>query len=386
MTNSPLSAADVTRIRQDLPAVQQVRYLNAGSLGPLPRPAIEAMARVREYDEGTRQGADHWDRLAALQQEARARLAQLVGTSSTQVALMHTTHEALNACLWGLELEPGESIVTTDEEHPGLLVPLRHLRARCGTEVRSAPWGGDDDAFVDALLGQVGPRTRAVALSHVSWSSGRIAPLRAIADALPGQVRLVVDGAQSAGVLPIDPADGWHAYTVSGQKWPCGPNGSGALVLQDPEAWAPTFGAYMQVTDHEEILTSGVVATAGRFEQSQEALEPLAGIAASLQWLDEVVGIARAQAHARALNARARAGLELAGVDPARLHGHAHLLAIDTPDRGAMATSAALLDDGTLVRPVGDTRIRASFAAWNTPAEVDALVRQLTPHLTAPPR
>jgi L-cysteine/cystine lyase len=381
MTGRAIDDATLAVIRAQLPAIHGPAYLNAGTMGPMPLSAIAAMDAERDYDERTRQTVDHWDRLTDLQHRARTAITRLTGVADEQVALMHTTHEALNSCLWGLDLRPGQSVVTTDEEHPGLLVPLRHVRARLGVEVQIARWCDGDEQFVDAVLAQVGSTTRAVALSHVSWTSGRIAPLRMLREALPDGVRLIIDGAQSAGVLQVDPADGWDAYTVSGQKWPCGPNGSGGLAMCDPEAWLPTFGAYTQVTDFDDILGSDVVAEGRRLEQSQEALGPLAGLAASVHWLVDEVGLQAVHEHARAMNARARAALQATGVDPASLHGHDHLLAIDTPAGRAAAIAEQLVQDGVMVRPLGDSRLRASFGCWNTRAEIDLLCDRLAPHL-----
>lgn len=375
--NAPLNHATLDTFRAQLPAVQSVAYLNAGTLGPLPQPAIDAMDAERDYDVQVRQDALHWDRLLHVQVQARAELARLTGVAPDQVALMHSTHEGLNACIWGLDLRAGDVIVTTDEEHPGLLVPLRHARARLGVEVRTAAWKDDDDQLVDAICAQVDARTRAVALSHVSWLSGRIAPLAALRAALPAHVRIIVDGAQSAGVIPIEASAGWDAYTVSGQKWPCGPNGSGCVALADPEAWLPTAGAYMQITDHENILSSPVVADGRRLEQSQEALLPLAGIAASLAWLLDDVGVARAHAHARHLNARLRSQLSSTGIHETMLHGSDHLLALDTPSGNAPEICAALLDAGLLTRPLETARLRISFGCWNTEAEIDELASAL---------
>jgi L-cysteine/cystine lyase len=361
----------VQRIRSQLPAVQRVAYLNGGTLGPLPGAAIEAMAIEREYDEHTRQSIDLWDRLTHRQQQARTALGRLTGVSADHVALMHSTHEALNACLWGLDLRDGDAVVTSDEEHPGLLVPLRHVRDRLGVEVRTAAWCDDDDALVERVCELVDDRTRAVAVSHVSWVSGRAFPLRRLRESLGESVRIIVDGAQSAGVLAVDPADGWDAYTVSGQKWPCGPNGSGALALRDPTAWQPTYGAFMQVVDHVDVLGCELVGDGRRLEQSQEALAPLAGIAASIDWLLDDVGLDHAIGHARSLNARARIALAAGGIDTDRMHGRNHLLAIDVPDARAVEVSTHLLERGVLVRPLGERRIRVSFGCWNTAEEVD---------------
>jgi len=366
---SPFDVDEIALIRSQLPATYDIAYLNAGTLGPLPLVTIEAIAAEQRYDSTVRHDATFWDRLQAAQHAARAALVTLTGMGSAHVALMHSTHEGMNACLWGLDVRDGDNVVTTDEEHPGLLIPLRHVRDRTGVDVRVATWKDDDEAFVASILSRVDARTRAVALSHVSWVSGRVAPLRGLREALPHGVRVIVDGAQSAGVYPIDASDGWDAYSVSGQKWPCGPNGSGGLALADPEAWRPTYGAYMQLLEPADFRDSAVVADGRRLEMSQEALVPLVGFAASVGWIAGEVGITRAHAHARACNAHVRRRLTSAGVEEDRLQGHSHLLCIDLHDAPVLATS--LYDAGFLVRSLSDDRLRLSFGCWNTVSELD---------------
>ncbi|MCZ4497269.1 MAG: cysteine desulfurase [Thermoleophilia bacterium] len=370
---SPISSDELEIIRAELPAATAANYLNAGTLGPLPRRTGEVMAEQLRRDVEQRQDPELWPRLTQLQLAARSALTSLTGVGVEQVALMHTTHEAINVCLWGLELDASDSIVTTDEEHMGVLVPLRHVIARCGVELRIAPWVEGDAAFVESMLRHVDASTRAIVVSHVSWVTGRVAPLRELRDALPDGCRLIVDGAQSAGVFKVDPSDGWDAYTVSGQKWPCGPNGSGGLALIDPEAWLPTFGSGMQVEDYTQPLTSPIVADGRRFESSQEAMAPLAGFANSVGWLVEDVGLWRARAHGQALNARAR--MHFASfIDETALMGAEHLLCVDVGAGTADSIAVALDAQGISIRNLGPDRIRLSFGCWNTPAEIDAAV------------
>lgn len=376
MSAAPFDAAELARIRAELPAVATSTYLNAGTLGPMPRVAIEAMRVEQEYDVQRRQCAQLWERLGALQVQARGAVTSLTGVGPEQAALMHTTHEGINTCLWGLDVGPDDDIVTTNEEHPGVTVPLRHLHDRTGCAVRVASWdASSDEAFVDAVLAACTPATRAVVISHVSWVTGTVAPLRALRDALAPGVRVIVDGAQSAGVLATDPGDGWDAYTVSGQKWPCGPNGSGGLALVDPQAWKPTFGAYMQVVDPSAATTSPIVTEARRFETSQEAMIPLAGFTASVDWLMREVGLRRAVAHARERNQQARA--RLAGTIGDRMvdvHGDIHLLCVELRDPVAEHVAAQLCRADISIRSLSPTRIRLSFGAWTTPGEVDLAV------------
>ncbi len=378
--DSPISGDELQHLREQLPATSSVAYLNSGSFGPLPKVTLAAMLEQDTYDAEFRQDTDHWERLSSLQQGAREALTKLTGVTRDQVALMHTTHEGLNACLWGMDLRAGDNVVTTDEEHPGLLVPLRHVRHRLGVDVRTMHWEDDDDAFVDRVLAKVDERTRAVALSHVSWVSGRTAPLRRLREGLGDGVRIIVDGAQSGGVFEVDLADGWDAYTISGQKWPCGPSGSGGLALRDPEAWLPTYGAYTQVVDYDDFLGSPLTPEARRLEMSQETLAPLAGFAASVQWIVGEVGLARARAHGRACNVRAREMLASTGFDPTTFMGHDHLLAIDVPRADEIAT--ALYDDGFLIRSLSPERLRLSFGFWNTAEEVEGCIEALCARAT----
>ncbi|HEU4702698.1 MAG TPA: aminotransferase class V-fold PLP-dependent enzyme, partial [Conexibacter sp.] len=178
-------APPLAALRAQFPALERLAYLNAGTNGPLPFEAIAA-ARVqlaRELDEGRASGP-HFERRAQLAQELRAAYAERVGCTAEDLALTTSTTDGVARVLLGLDLRSGEEIVTSDEEHPGVLGPLVGQRAR-GVEVTVAPWSEVADA--------VRPRTRLVVCSHVSWRSGRHAPL----DALRAlDVPVLLDGAQ----------------------------------------------------------------------------------------------------------------------------------------------------------------------------------------------
>ena len=138
------------------------------------------------------------------------------------------------SCWAASRSRPGDEIVTTDNEHAGLLEPLAALTRRYGVVVRVAEALQSADPL-DAIAAQIGPRTKVVALSHVLWANGRILPLREIAEAAHAAgAPLLVDGAQGVGAIDVDPAAlGADAYAGPGQKWLCGPNGVGFLWLAD---------------------------------------------------------------------------------------------------------------------------------------------------------
>src|SRR4051794_32292409 len=162
----------------------------------------------------------HFQRLRDLSGRLRAAYAQRVGAAADDVAVTTSTSEGMVRVLAGLELRPGDEILTSDEEHPGLYGPLAAARDRFGVRVRAVPLADLPDA--------VGPETALVACSHVSWVNGTVAPaaLREV------DVPVLLDGAQGAGAVATDVGElGCDFYAAAGQKWLCGPVGTGLLYV-----------------------------------------------------------------------------------------------------------------------------------------------------------
>jgi L-cysteine/cystine lyase len=136
--------------------------------------------------------------------------------------LTGSTTDGVNTVIAGLDLRPGDEILTTDEEHPGLLAPLGRAGVRHGVSVREVPFA--------ELANAVTSSTRLVACSHVSWVSGRIVDTEALtATGVP----VLLDAAQAIGAIPVDVEElGCAFYAASGQKWLCGPEGSGCLYVR----------------------------------------------------------------------------------------------------------------------------------------------------------
>src|SRR5215204_2432574 len=147
---------DVDAFRAEFPVLERRAYLNTGTDGPIPRRGLEAAQdSLRIETENGRAGSDHWERVAPL-----------LGCDTQEVALTRAATDGINAALHALGLGPGDEIVTSDEEHPGLLAPLGLARRR-GVDVRVVPF--------DELADAVRPTTTLVACSHVSWVSGQVA-------------------------------------------------------------------------------------------------------------------------------------------------------------------------------------------------------------------
>ena len=130
-----------TDLRSLFPVMERLAYLNTGSVGPMPTTAADA-ART-ELDDAVingRGGKAHFDRLIEMGDRLRARVARLMGAAPGEIALTGATTDGVNAVIAGLDLRPGDEVLTSDEEHPGLLAPLASARERRGVKVRVAPF------------------------------------------------------------------------------------------------------------------------------------------------------------------------------------------------------------------------------------------------------
>jgi L-cysteine/cystine lyase len=221
------------------PVLERIAYLNAGTFGPLPRPVAEAVADgvARDLSEG-RSGLPYFLETIALRADLRARIAALVGAEPEQIALTTSTTDGCGIVLRGLGLEAGDEIVTTTDEHFGLLGPVA---ASGATVVVVEP-------DPDRILAAVTRRTRLIATSQVLWTTGAVLPLAELRER--SGVPVLADGAQSVGAIPAT-AGGVDFLTVSGQKWLCGPDATGALVVREPDRLALPSPGYFAQSSHE---------------------------------------------------------------------------------------------------------------------------------------
>jgi L-cysteine/cystine lyase len=213
---------ELPALRQQFPVLESLAYLNAGTDGPLPRAAVQAAQEelAREARDGRTRA--HFERRHELGDALREAYAGLLGCGSEELALTTCTSEGIWIVVSGLGLGEGDEILTSDEEHPGLLGALQAAQELRGVSVRSVS--------LQDLAGSLAANTRLVACSHVSWVGGAIAPA-ALAE-LPAEVPVLLDGAQGVGAVPVDVrALGADAYAGSGQKWLCGPDGLGMLYV-----------------------------------------------------------------------------------------------------------------------------------------------------------
>ena len=355
---------DPAEFRAQFPVFESVAYLNAGTEGPVPRATAEAVhERLRRDIEDGRAGRAYFDQVMDLAARSRAAYASLLGASPEEVALTGSTTDGVNTILGGLSLAPGEEILTSDEEHPGLLAPLRLARVRHGVSIRVVPFA--------EIADQVGPRTRLIACSHVSWVNGSVADVPAL---VATGVPVLLDAAQALGAISVD----MHAlncdfYAASGQKWLCGPEGSGCLYVRPDrlDELEPPWPGYTTLSDHEDILGSPLAETAARLDHGFPSAQRSTWALASLGMREEV-GWEWVQTRAADLAARLAAALSRHGLAVAP-RGRSTLVSWSVerePDEEVDRLAAA----GFRIRsiPAGGL-VRASVGAWNSEEELDRL-------------
>ena len=329
----------------------------------MPRAAVEAAERelASELDEG--RGRAHFERRFELQDELRAGYAELLRATVDDVALTTSTSEGLGKVLAGMDIGPGDEIVTSDEEHPGLIGPLIAARER-GAEIRAVPFADLADA--------VRPRTTAVACSHVNWRTGAIAPA-ALAE---------VDVPSSSTVRRVRARSPSTWASSAAPLLGVGPEVAVRRRRHRPALLAPAFRdrvrtiapSYLSFEDASRGFDSPLKPDARRHDTPSLPRESPAFSAAALAVLRE--------ADFAAVLAR---GPLLAAMLAERLSAHGrtvaprdHTTLVAFEDDDPEATRDRLRDAGVLVRNLpGTPLVRASVGAWSSEDDLERLLAEL---------
>ena len=398
----PAPAYDVQRIRADFPILElevngkPLVYLDNAATSQKPRAVIDAVSRFYGSENANIHRGVHYlsERATVAYDAVRARVARFLNAASpSEIVFTRGTTEGINlvAQSWGRStLKAGDEILITGMEHHSNIVPWQLVAAQTGATVRAVPITDSGELDLKAFDRLLTDRTRLLAVVHLSNALGTINPVRwMISHARERGIVTLVDGAQSAPHLPVDvQALDCDFFAFSGHKV-FGPTGIGALYGRASllEAMPPWQGG----GDMIETVTleqSTWAQPPARFEAGTPPIAQAIGLGAALEYV-EAVGRSAIGAWEEELLAYAteRVG-ELGGV---RIIGTARekasVLSFVVEGVHPHDVGAVLDDEGVAIRtghhcaqPVMHrfgvpATARASFAFYNTRAEVDALVR-----------
>ena len=352
--------------RAQFPVLERLAYMNAGTNGPLARSTAEAMAEQERADlKLGRGGSAYFERELELRDRVRAKLAAAVGAPPESLSLATSTTNGCNIVLAGLDLRPEDEVLTTDGEHFGLLGAVATSPAQVRVaEVRDLT---PDESF-DVLHAAVTPKTRLIALSHVCWVTGNRFPIAELREAtgLP----VLADGAQSAGAIAVEATE-VDFYAFSCQKWLCGPDSMGGLVVRDPESLTVAAPSYLSQQGYEPTGAFTPRDGAARFDPGWTPPPSLAG-------LDAALDLAPEGRFERGAENAARCRELIVERFEVLTHPGQGTLVTFRVDGDTAELVRRLYAEGVVVRDIpGHGLLRVSCGWWNSDEDVDRLLGAL---------
>jgi cysteine desulfurase / selenocysteine lyase len=393
---------DMERIRADFPILQekirgrQLVYLDNAATSQKPKSVIDAIVRYYEHDNANIHRGVHYlsERATEEYEMARKVVQSFLGAAhSNEIIFLRSTTEAINlvAQTYGrTHVGPGDEVLITGMEHHSNIVPWQLLCEEKQAKLRVAPINDDGELILDEFEGLLGPRTRIVAVGHVSNALGTVNPVATIAEmAHARNVPVLVDGAQAAPRLPVNVQElDCDFYAFSGHKT-YGPTGIGVLYGKAPflEAMPPYQGGGDMISSVTFEKTS-YNKVPHKFEAGTPDMSGAVGLRAAIEYLNQI-GMDNIASHEHELLTCATESVsnlpgvrligtarEKAGVLSFAVEGvHPHDIGTILDQEGIAIRTGHHCAQPLMERFGVDATARASFGLYNTEDEIDALVR-----------
>ena len=396
---------DINKIRADFPILSRevngkpLVYLDNGASAQKPQVVIDAITRAYGHEyANVHRGLHYLSNLATDKYEAvRGTVARFLNAGSEdEIVFTSGTTEGINLVAYGWampRLEAGDEIVLSVMEHHANIVPWHFLRERQGVVLKwvdvDSTGALDPQAMIDAIT----PRTKLVAVTHLSNVLGTKVDVKTITEAAHAKgVPVLVDGSQAAVHMPVDVQDiGCDFYAVTGHKL-YGPSGSGAIYIKADRM--KEMRPFMGGGDMIREVTRDTVTYNDppmKFEAGTPGIVQTIGLGAALEYMMDL-GMENIAAHEERLRdyAVSRLGginwLQIQGTTPDKaaifsftMDGAAHAHDISTIlDKKGVAVRAGQHCAGPLMEHMGvPATCRASMAVYNTEAEIDTLIDAL---------
>jgi cysteine desulfurase / selenocysteine lyase len=396
---------DVTRIRGDFPILSRevngkpLVYLDNGASAQKPQVVIDAVTRTYSHEyANVHRGLHYLSNLATDHYEAvRGTIRRFLNAGSEDEIILNSgTTEGINMVAYGWampRMQAGDEIVLSIMEHHANIVPWHFLRERQGVVLKWVDVDAAGDLDPEAVIAAISPRTKLVAVTHLSNVLGTVVDVKAIiAGAHAKGVPVLVDGSQAAVHMAVDVQDiGCDFYAITGHKL-YGPSGSGAIYVKAERQ--AEMRPFMGGGDMIREVTRNTVTWNDppmKFEAGTPGIVQTIGLGVALDYM-MALGLDNIAAHERELRDYARARLDglnwltvqgqsdtKAAIFSFTLNGQAHAHDISTVlDKKGIAVRAGTHCAMPLMDHLGcGATCRASFGLYNTKAEVDLLIDAL---------
>jgi len=396
---------DIDKIRSDFPILSRevngkpLVYLDNGASAQKPQVVIDAIAQAYSMEyANVHRGLHYLSNLATEKYEAvRGTIARFLGVADErEIVFTSGTTEGINLVAYGWampRMEAGDEIVLTVAEHHANIVPWHLLRERQGVVLKWVEVDANGDLDPQAVIDAIGPRTKLVAISHMSNVLGTVFDVKPVIDAAHAQgVAVLVDGSQAAVHMALDlDALGADFYAITGHKL-YGPSGSGAMHIKRErmDEMRPFMGGGDMIREvHRDVVTWNDPPM--KFEAGTPGIVQQIGLGVALDYMMGVV-MDKIAAHEARLTEYARTQLDglnwlnVQGQSTSKgaifsftIEGAGHAHDISTVlDKKGVAVRAGHHCAQPLMEHMGvNATCRASFGMYNTEAEVDALVDAL---------
>jgi cysteine desulfurase/selenocysteine lyase len=396
---------DVAKIRADFPILARevngtpLVYLDNGASAQKPQVVIDAVTQVYSMEyANVHRGLHYLSNLATEKYEAvRGTLSRFLNArSEDEIVMTSGTTEGINLVAYGWampRMEAGDEIVLSVMEHHANIVPWHFLRERQGVVLKWVDIDANGDLDPQRMIDAIGPRTKLVAVTHLSNVLGTRVDVKAITEGAHAKgVPVLVDGSQAAVHMPVDVQEiGCDFYAVTGHKL-YGPSGSGAIFIRRERMaeMRPFIGGGDMIRE----VTKDAVTYADppmKFEAGTPGIVQQIGLGVALDYMMGL-GMENIARHEEHLRDYARARLDglnwlsvqgrsatKAAIFSFTLDGAAHAHDISTVlDKRGIAVRAGQHCAGPLMQHLGlAATCRASFGLYNTTGEVDALIDAL---------
>ena len=382
---------DLSTLRAAIPALSDSTYLNTGTFGPMPkvvvdeiRHALDLMETHGPYSPLVRQTVEREG-----YECARSEAAALLGVAADEIVLTSNASTGINLVAYGLDWQPGDEVVISDQEHHSGVLPWLMLLRRNGVKVRVAQLADDAAAILQNFDEQITARTRLVFTSHVSCISGLRLPVSDIGRLAHNKGALaVIDGSHALGQFPVNAKEiGCDAYIGCGHKWLLGPQGTSFTYVSGEhlQTFQPSWigwGAQQELSIDIEAGSFLLHPSGRQYEYGTKQWMLFPGLVRAIQFINEV-GLERIQARVEPLAARLKKAVDemptWQRLTPLRPDMSAGLVALQMKNMAPPNTKELLWERHRLLVAFDASQnwLRLSVAFFTTEAEIDQAVEAI---------